>query len=309
MKNKSLILLAWLVSFSPVQAKYAAEFITTGIGARALGMGGAFVPVADDASAAYWNPAGLVQLAKREVHFMHASRFSGMVQTDVINLALPGRQFAVGLNYMRMGIDDIPYTSKLDMNDRPIIEKYVSDAEEAALLSFGASLTARFSLGANIKALRQKIGDNSSLGFGLDLGLLYRLNSALTLGAILQDISGTHITWDTGHRDTKMPEIKYGAAYKKSLLFLRSGLLFSVQHNVRFEGKSYSQFALGDVANSDFQLGAEYEMLDTIALRLGTNGGELTAGAGLGFKMLQVDYAFMSYELGNAHRVSASVRF
>lgn len=304
------MLLALLFSFSQLRAeKYAAEFITIGVGARALGMGGAFTPVADDASAAYWNPAGLVQLNKREVHFMHASMFSDMLQNDVFTVALPGRQFALGLNYMRLGIDDIPYTTRLDMNDRPLIEKYISDIEEAVFLSFGAAVNAKFSLGGNVKGLRQNIGDHSSLGFGLDLGLLYHISSALTLGAILQDISGTHITWDNGHRDAKMPELKYGLAYKKSILFLRSNLLFSVQQDIRFEGKSYSQFALGDVANSDFQVGAEYEMMDAVALRLGANGGELTAGAGLGFRMLRIDYAFMSYELGNAHRVSASVRF
>ncbi|MBN1480413.1 PorV/PorQ family protein [candidate division KSB1 bacterium] len=310
-KTRLLIFLTMLPTFSLVYAeKYAAEFLTVGIGARALAMGGAFVPVSDDASAAYWNPAGLIQLNRREIHFMHASRFSDMVQTDVFNVILPGKKFVFGLNYLRMGIDNIPYTRTLNANGRPLIEKYISDTEEAAFLSFGATLNPKLSLGGNVKLLRQNIGDNSSLGFGLDLGLFYRLNSAFRFGAILQDISGTHVYWNTGHRDTKMPDLKYGLAYKKSFLFLRSHLLFTVQQNIRFEGRSYgSQLALGDIANSDFQFGGEYELMDILALRLGSFGDDLTAGAGLGFKMLRIDYAFMSYELGNAHRVSASVRF
>ena len=50
-----------VLSFSiPAYAqKYAAEFITTGVGARALGMGGAYVAVANVATASFWNPAGL----------------------------------------------------------------------------------------------------------------------------------------------------------------------------------------------------------------------------------------------------------
>ncbi len=311
MKKRFFVLMMILISFSTTYAgKYAAEFLTTGIGARALAMGGAFVAVADDASATYWNPAGLIRLQQRELHFMHASRFSDMVQTDVFNFVYPGRTFALGLNYLRLGVDNIPYTQKLDVNGRPLIEKYISDTEEAVFLSFGAQVKPKLSLGGNIKAVHQKVGDQASFGFGFDFGAFYQLNSNFTVGAIIQDISGTHVYWDSGHRDTKTPDFKYGAAYKKSFLFLRSQLLFSVQQNIRFEGRSRnSQVAFGDVANSDFQVGAEYKALDSIALRLGSNAGELTAGAGFVFKFLQIDYAFMSYELGNAHRVSASVRF
>lgn len=311
MKKQIFVLLLILFGFSAVRAeKYAAEFLTVGVGARALAMGGAFVAISDDASATYWNPAGLVQLRQREVHFMHASRFSDMVQTDVLNFVYPGSNFAVGLNYLRMGIDDIPYTQKLDVNGRPLVDKYISDTEEAAFLSFSAQVKKRLSLGGNLKTVRQKVGEHSSLGFGFDLGVVYHMNSNLTFGAIIQDISGTHVYWDNGHRDTKNPDLKYGFAYKKSFLFLRSQLLFSVQESVRFEGKSYSsQIQLGDFANSDFQLGGEYQMMNILAIRLGSNGGDLTAGAGVGFKMLRIDYAFMSYELGNAHRVSASIRF
>lgn len=311
MKNRLLIVPMFFVLFSHLHAeKYAAEFLTTGIGARALAMGGAYVAVSNDASAAYWNPAGLVQLQKAEIHFMHASRFSDMVQTDFINFVSPGKKYALGISYLRMGIDNIPYTASLDVNGRPLIEKYISDTEEAAFLSFGASLNSKFSLGGNVKALRQIVGDHSSLGFGLDLAAMYRLNSAFNFGAILQDISGTHLFWDSGHRDTKMPDLKYGISYNKSFLFLRSKLLFSVQQGIRFEGRSYSsQLALSDFANSDLQFGGEYELMEIIALRLGFSGNDVTVGAGLGFKMLRIDYAFMSYELGNAHRVSASVRF
>ena len=43
-----------------------------GSGARAVGMGGAFIAVADDATAASWNPAGLTQLKKPEISFAYS---------------------------------------------------------------------------------------------------------------------------------------------------------------------------------------------------------------------------------------------
>ena len=84
-----LVSVLLLAGSSPAGAvdKFAAEFLKIGIGARALGMGGAFVSVADDASAAYWNPAGLVQLEEREAMLMGASQFGGVVDHDAEDAA------------------------------------------------------------------------------------------------------------------------------------------------------------------------------------------------------------------------------
>jgi hypothetical protein len=90
--------------------KYAAAFLDTGVGARALAMGGAFVAVADDATAAYWNPAGLAQLEGREFTLMHAGQWANVVKRDFLNIALSGEEsYAVSL--YRVGVDDIPYTN------------------------------------------------------------------------------------------------------------------------------------------------------------------------------------------------------
>ena len=58
------------------EGSHAAEFLSHGVGARALGMGSSFVSVADDATAAYWNPAGLVQIQKRAFAAMYSDSFS-----------------------------------------------------------------------------------------------------------------------------------------------------------------------------------------------------------------------------------------
>src|SRR5437868_6492711 len=51
------------------------QFLRVGVGARAPGMGGAFSPVADDATAIYWNPAGLAMLEKKEVSVSYNAYF------------------------------------------------------------------------------------------------------------------------------------------------------------------------------------------------------------------------------------------
>ncbi len=55
--------------------KFAGEFLSIGVGGRALGLGGAFVALANDVTAGYWNPAGLAQVNYPEFTLMHDERF------------------------------------------------------------------------------------------------------------------------------------------------------------------------------------------------------------------------------------------
>jgi hypothetical protein len=95
--------------------KYAGEFLKVPAGARAVGMGGAFTAVADDATAAYWNPAGLSFLGYREVYFQHATMFSSAVQYNYGSLALPLEKEgelrpALAVSLIQLGVSDIPVT-------------------------------------------------------------------------------------------------------------------------------------------------------------------------------------------------------
>src|SRR5213593_2173464 len=97
--------------------KYAAEFLKAPVGPRAIGMGGAFTAVTDDATAPYWNPAGMVYLPYREVVAMHAEKFGSLVNQDYLTGVFPlggpsGRQLAVGFSAIRLAVDDIPVTPR-----------------------------------------------------------------------------------------------------------------------------------------------------------------------------------------------------
>ena len=98
--------------------KFAAEFLKIGVGARPMGMGGSFVSLVDDATATYWNPAGLTQLEHKEAMGMHASQFGGVVVHDVLGIVAPlkspDHRSAVGLTLIRLGVDDIRVTTDKD---------------------------------------------------------------------------------------------------------------------------------------------------------------------------------------------------
>jgi len=94
---RSIILLTLLYPFliengyggKIVKAKYAGEFISTGVGARALGMGGTFVAISNDLTAGYWNPSALAMIDYPQLAGMHAQRFAKFVNYNYGAVALP----------------------------------------------------------------------------------------------------------------------------------------------------------------------------------------------------------------------------
>src|SRR5689334_21034223 len=103
--------------------RYAGEFLRIGVGARALGMGSAFVGLADDGTASYWNPAGLATLSERQVTAMHAEQFGSIVQYDFLSYVMPigspGRpRQALSVSLVRLGVEDIPDTRGLTIIDQ-----------------------------------------------------------------------------------------------------------------------------------------------------------------------------------------------
>ena len=107
-----------LLGFSSLHAaKYAGEFLSVGAGARGLGMGGAFCAVADDATAGYWNPAGLYLIDGQEAQFMHSERFGGIVKYDYLGYARSNGTTGLGASLFRTDVGDIANTLNLPYYD------------------------------------------------------------------------------------------------------------------------------------------------------------------------------------------------
>jgi hypothetical protein len=307
--------------------KYAAEFLRIGVGARALGMGGAFTSIANDASAAYWNPAGLMTLDNAELLFMHAEQFGDLATHDFFGYVQPlsgeggERTATVGLSVIRFGVDDILMTrdawNDTNGNGKPDPGEVDasrfrkgSDVEWGVLFSYARNAGERLHVGGNLKVVRQGLLQNTSFGMGVDVGLLYLAGHDFTLGARLADITTTQISWDTGTREVVAPSVTLGAQWTRSLPGIKGDLTVAADLPMTFEGREEaSQFSAGALG-SDFQGGLEYWFSHAVALRLGTAAGEWTAGGGLRYRLLGADYAFLPHDdLGDTHRISASVRF
>jgi hypothetical protein len=321
--------------------KYAGEFMALGGGARAMAMGGAFVAIAGDATAAFWNPAGLAHFDRLQAHpdqwqmvFMHSERFGNMVDYNYFSAAFPlrGGESGWGVTFIHLGVDDIPIIpfepgmiGNSDGDDRfePWNEEFLNfdhtnipmeSANDYALFASYAQRIGFGTAGASVKLIRNdQITGVSSFGIGLDLGFLKNdLWRDLMVGAKLQDATGTYISWSTGEREFIYPALKVGMAYPFYMTNLDCRLMVAVDGDFRFENRqAAAQFWAGR-SSADFHIGAELVIRDIVSLRGGVDMGRPTAGAGFVLRefgpwgiSLGVDYALLVHDvLDTTHRVS-----
>jgi hypothetical protein len=303
--------------------KYAGEFMSIGVGGRALALGSAFVGLADDVTAGYWNPAGLSRLSYPQLGLMHDERFAGLVNYDYGAVAMPlGPRSTLALSVIRLGVDDIPDTRNagVDAAGNPLPPDewenfagldqsrivYFNSADWAIYVSYSRRISEVFSYGANIKFIRRDNGDASATGIGFDVGAL-AVFDRLTLGVNVQDVTSTLVAWNTGRNELIIPTLKLGGTYAADLFGQRLSPVADV--DVRFEGRGGSANLNAGPVSFDFHGGLEFAYNEVAALRVGyTDIGSVTMGAGVKLPKINLDYSFSKFDseeqLGNTHRVS-----
>jgi hypothetical protein len=305
---------------SQTVAKYAGEFMAIGVGGRALGLGGSYAALANDASAGYWNPAALVRLTYPEVMIMHDERFGNLINYDFASIGLPyGPDGSLGLSVLRLGIDGIPDTRKawvdangngvFDDNTRPDYDKvsYFNAADWAVYFTYARESSSDFFYGANLKIIYRTIAEHSATGIGFDVGLLYSPLTDFFVGVNLQDITTTFVAWTTGRNELISPTVKVGSAYFVELLGGRFAPTLDV--DVRFENRRSASIAHLGAISADPRVGLEFDFRKMIALRIGYNDiRQVTFGAGIHLRKLDIDYSFARFNaaenIGNTHRIS-----
>jgi len=314
-----LIVSGSLESYS--SEKYAGDFLLLGSGARALGMGGAYVAMVDDAVSPYYNAAGLTGLKTREANLMHSEQFGGLANYNSISFAAPiSETEAAGFTLLHYGVGGIPVTRLVDpsraLGDSNRVEvSYRTDSADYALFLGGAKrFRDNLSLGAAVKILRRTIGKNEALGYGIDIGVQYHLTKALRFGASFRDVTGTAVVWDVqsagnSHetRDRIAATADAGAAYTGAIPWL--GGNYAIAGSMLFFGDSPKVKGIDSM-----RLGFEYLLRDILAFRGGIAEGNGAFGLGLIRLPLlastSLDYAFLSHaELDSTHRFSMNVKF
>lgn len=296
-------------------AKYAGEFMAIGVGGRPLGMGGAYVALANDVTSGYYNPAGLARLNYPQIALMHDERFGNLVNYNYAAVALPFKtDMSFGLSVMRLGVDGIPDTRNalwdangdgvLDINDdriNPNKVTYFSNQDWAFYFTFAKRHSDDFYWGANIKVISRSL-DATAWGVGFDVGAYYTPAENLHLGANIQDVTTTLIAWSTGTNELVSPTAKIGAAYEVEALFGK--ITPALDLDIRFENRRFaSNFNLGPVS-FDMHAGLEYNFKNLFSVRGGYNDvKQFTIGAGVKLPKLNIDYSYARFNMDELERL------
>jgi len=312
--------------------KYAAEFLNYGVGARPLALGGAYVAVADDATAPYWNPAGLALIDRPGLDFMHSYAYSGFASYDSIFGVYPWKGIGTfGGGFLRLSSPDIKITYWDDPgseNRRPIVDRVVNWSDNGIYLSYGRQLLDKVQVGGNFILIMQGADTvASSLGQTFGVGVMAGPFGPVRFGLHAQNLY-SNIKWskdmvvdgsDVDTSETIPINLKMGTSFLYPIPLLAGELLVAADCDMKFEGyETAAGFSAGD-ASFDIHGGGEFFIARTVALRVGLEKRqqdkiEVGGGAGLrispGKMEFGVDYAFQpNNELGNSHRISASVAF
>lgn len=202
LKSCFFITVFMAVSFLSNAQKYSNEFLSIGVGARAQAMGGAQLALVGDATAGFWNPAGLTSISTDlQVAAMHNEWFASIGQYDFVGIAAPiaNKSRHLGFTFIRFGVDNIPNTLSLYDKDGTVNYNNVTTfnaADYAFMLHYAQKFDSiGLSFGVSPKVVHRKVGPfATSWGFGIDIGAQYERGD-WKFGLMLKDISTTFNAW------------------------------------------------------------------------------------------------------------------
>jgi len=303
-----------MVMKANAQVNYAAEVLTMGAGARPLAMGGAFVGDANDATAAYWNPAGLATIDDIEITTMHATQ-SDLQSYDYANVAFQTDFGSYSFSYLQLGVDGINITGST-----PTILGTAQYSDQAEYLSGGWKLGNNLAIGASLKVLQTNAYTASAFGIGSDFGILYKPFKELGIGLVGRDITGgSYISWSntpTNPTQVLSPSITLGLSYTKEFGKRTESGTAAVPGSTLTVNLDVDTLYAGEALNN-YHLGVEYWFRQFVALRGGfeTKGFQFdnddftpSAGVGIWAYLFEIDYAYVSNSIGGMNYISLITR-
>jgi len=266
---------------------HALPFLRTGVGARAYGLGNAYVALTGDATAGFFNPAGLTRICKWGFSSMLSADMSSDRQFNYLALAGSFKWGSVGASWINAGIKDVDLVQGGVQSTEDYMDNYF-------LLSY-ANMTKKFRWGGSLVIANNKVAE--ATGVGGDLGVQFDFDKQAVFGLMAQSlglkVGDDHVPYNLRLGVVVMPEVLQGFTFPVEIQ--------KTQH------RDQIKFRLGGEYMYNFD-GSDYG----VALRGGVDDGAFSIGAGLRFRQFSVDYAYVTEQqdfLGENHRFSLTGNF
>ncbi|MCI0513333.1 PorV/PorQ family protein [candidate division KSB1 bacterium] len=314
-------------------------FLLISPGVRAAGMGEAFVGIADDVSAVYWNPGGLGFQTGREILFMHSNWLPQLTNDLFYDFAAYKHSiyglgtFGISFTYLNLGEQIV--TDETGPEEKGRFMSY----DAAVALSYGTQMSDNLGLGVTIRLIRSNLapmgageekGKGQTWAFNFDLGVLYKnfLLNRLNLGVNLSNI-GPKISYiDVDQADPQPTNLKFGLAYKlldmeynKATIAVDVNKLLVRRQKDGTSDPVYKALFTSwadDPLQEEFRkmiahVGMEYWYSNLIALRAGYWHDEegkvkpVTFGFGIRYSLYELDFGYIA--AGEGHPLTDTMRF
>lgn len=333
------VLLAALGLCLPAQAQFAKvgtvglKFLDIGVGGRALAMGEAYAAVANDASAVFWNPAGIANI-KNGDFFLGYTNWPAEINLYSLAGVKKTNFGHIGASFTILSTGLMNRTT-YEQPDGAGMGTFAFE-DWAAGVSYARYLTDRFAFGTNLKIVREKLADWDHTGWAVDIGTYYDTGfRSLRIGmAILnfgpdfrfdvKDYDGVPVVDPyRGHPDGQdqdgdgiIDNDLEETAVPLPLSF-RAGVAFEVLETATSKATVSAEVMHPSDNEERYNFGGEYWFQDLFAVRAGwklnADEGGFTAGAGIKLPVMNgafFDYAFNDLgKLQGVHRGSLSLSF
>ncbi len=286
-----------------------AQFLKIGVGGRAAALGESFVAISDDASALYWNPAGLAQFKENQIIFSHNiwlvdinHDFLGAVyHLDLDN--------TFGISLTSLSMDKMPVTTEFAPFGNG---EYFGFSDIALSVSYARRMTEQFSFGGTVKYIEETLDKLKMRGVMIDIGTYYKTGLGSTRFAVTVSNFGAELAPDgevvlVGNREKSEWQ-----SFAPPTIF-RIGFAFEPYQSEEHILTTSIQLNHPNDNSENVSVGAEYSWRRILFLRVGykinVDEQNYSFGAGVNVPIsiaeFTFDYAFANFErLGSAHRFS-----
>ena len=339
--KKNILIIAFIflmvqsIGFSQVTktGTTAAKFLSVGIGPRANAMGGAFSSVVNDASALYWNPAGVADLTQNEAMFTYTSLFKDLdINLNYIAVVIPAEDIgSFGLSVTALDYGEMDVTTELYPEGTG--ERF-SASSYAFGLSYARNITEWFAAGMTVKYITEGIFNSTANGVAFDVGTLFKTPFwGIKFATIISNYGSKMqmtgedllIRYDSDPNSEGNNET-VDAYYKTDYFELPLKLQIGISKDLEFFDGQRLTLAIDATHPNDnaesVNIGGELSFIDNLiflrggykALFLDDNQEGLTLGAGLNYVLgvfaFGFDYSYQEFEfLSYTHSFGVSFKF